>query len=364
MRLVSVCDHVVEPPDVWTSRLSPDRWGDRIPHVEGGRWLVDGRELPLPSAGALLPDRAAKPQRWEDVPAAAWSPAERLKAMDADGVDCSVLYPGIAGIGGETFGRIEDAGLELACVRAYNDWLIDEWAAASARFIPQCIVPLWPAEAAAAEIERAVGRGHRGVIYPAIPMELREVPHVNEGAYDPIWAACERLNVPLCIRAGSASSIKVPQPEGMSPAVAAAFGSISGSTSMICVLSNLLVSGILERFPKLNVVLAGSGLGWGAYAWEYVDQQFTANGLLGPGHEHLPSELMRRQVYLTGWYGRAGIAGRRFVSPNNILWSTNFPLATSSWPSTRETIDLAFAGVPDTERDQMLWGNAARLYRL
>lgn len=364
MRLISVCDHVQEPPDLWTSRLSREKWGDRIPHLEGERWLVDGRDLPLAGVGALMSDRASQPRSWAEVPAAAYSPAERLRAMDADGVGCSVLYPTVAGIGGESFGAIHDPELELECVRAYNDWLVDEWAAASPRFIPQCIVPLFPAETSAAEIERAVARGHRGVIYPAIPMELREVPHINERAYDPIWAACERLNVPLCIRAGSAKSIQVPQPEGLSPAVASAFRSISGSTSLICVLSNLLVSGILERFPKLNVVLAGSGLGWGAYEFEYIDQQFTANGLLGPGHEHLPSELMRRQIYLTGWYGQAGIEARRFVGTDNILWSTNFPLATSSWPSTGEYIDRAFQGVPEDERDQMLWGNATRLYRL
>jgi predicted TIM-barrel fold metal-dependent hydrolase len=362
-RIVSTVDHVQEPPDLWTSRLS----GDRVPRLQGGRWLVDGRPLPMrgiAGAGALLADRSAALDRWEDVPRAAYQPAARLRAMDADGVECSVLYPTVAGIGGETFGRLTDAALELDCVRAYNDWLIDQWAAASPRFVPQCIVPLFPAEAAAAEVERAVGRGHRGVIYPAVPMELRDVPHVNERAYDPLWDVCQRLNVPLCIRAGSASSIQSPLPEGMPPAIAEAYRSITGSTSLICVLVNLLVSGILERFPRLNVVFAGSGLGWGAYQFEYTDQQFEANGLLGPGHEHLPSELFRRQCHLTGWYGRAGVEARRFVGPGNILWSTNFPLATSSWPTTREAVDRAFDGVPDGERERMLRGNAARLYRL
>ncbi|HVA23018.1 MAG TPA: amidohydrolase family protein [Chloroflexota bacterium] len=367
---ISVDDHVQEAPDVWTSRLSRARWGDRIPHIEAmsdgiERWMVDGQPLAMEgvvNAGALMADRARPPRRWDEAPRAAYVPKARLAAMDTDGVDYSVLYPTVAGIGGETFGRISDPELELECVRAYNDWLIDEWAASSERFIPQCIVPLFPAEAAAREIERAIGRGHRGVIYPAVPMELRDVPHVNDAAYEPIWSACEALNVPLCIRAGSASSIQAPAPAGLSPAVAAAYRSITGSTSMICVLVNLLVSGILERHPKLNVVFAGSGLGWGAYQFEYTDQQFTANGLLGQGHEHLPSELLRRQCYLTGWYGQAGVEGRRFVGTRNILWAANFPLATSTWPSTHEYINRAFQGVPPEERDQMLQGNAVRLY--
>jgi predicted TIM-barrel fold metal-dependent hydrolase len=368
MRLISTVDHVQEPPELWASRLAA-RWKDRVPHVEGGGWLIDGRPAAMPglaSAGAVLSDRTASASTWQDVPQAAYDPRARLAAMDAGCIDVSVLYPTVAGTGGEALARIDDAELELDCVRAYNDWLIDEWAAASPRFVPQCIVPLFPAEAAAAEIRRAVGRGHKGVIYPAIPMELREgIPHVNEGAYDPIWAACQELGVPLCLRAGAAQSIQAPMPAGMSPTLAAAYRSITGSTSMICVLVNLLVSGILERFPTLNVVFAGSGLGWGGYQFEYTDQQFTANGLLGvKGHDHLPSELMRRQCYLTGWYGQAGLETRRYVGAENILWSANLPLATSTWPATRAHVEHAFDGVPENERDLMLSGNAARLYGL
>ncbi len=120
-------------------------------------------------------------------------PAERLKTMDAAGIDCSVLYPTVAGLAGETFGRLQDSELEIACVQAYNDWLIDEWASVSDRFIPQCIVPIWPVEAAIAEIKRAVGRGHRGVILPSLPMHLRKVPHISGPEYDPLWSVCEEL---------------------------------------------------------------------------------------------------------------------------------------------------------------------------
>ena len=105
-----------------------------------------------------MADRNCEPSRWEDVPSGAYVPAERLKAMDSAGIDYSVLYPTVAGLAGETFGRLEDPALELACVQAYNDWLIDESASASDRFIPQCIVPIGPIESTVAEIRRAVGR--------------------------------------------------------------------------------------------------------------------------------------------------------------------------------------------------------------
>src|SRR5262245_55942558 len=130
-RLISTVDHVVEQPEVWTRRLSKSRWGDRIPHIERSSrdsddWVVDGRRSPLPEclqAGALMSDRAAAPKHWEDIPQSAYLPAERLKAMDSDGVACSVLYPSLAGFSGETFGALADSELALACVQAYNDWL-------------------------------------------------------------------------------------------------------------------------------------------------------------------------------------------------------------------------------------------------
>lgn len=200
-RFISADEHVQEPPDLWTKRLSKTKWGDRIPHLERHldgteRWVVDGTPLALQGAGlgaALMPERTVEPQRWEDVPAMSYVPAERLRAMDADGLDYAVLYPTVAGVGGETFGRLTDPGLELACVQAYNDWLIEEWGRASERFIPECIVPLFPPEAAAAEIQRAVALGHRGVIYPGIPMELRDVTHINEPEYDVLWGT-QRLH--------------------------------------------------------------------------------------------------------------------------------------------------------------------------
>src|SRR6266540_6344653 len=226
-RFISVDDHVQEHPRVWTDRVA-SRWGDRVPHIERRdgveRWVVDSQPLSLPGvalAGALLEDRAVEPQRWSDVPSAAYEAAERLKAMDTAGIDYSVLYPTVAGLAGETFGRLTDAELELACVRAYNDWLIDEWAATSERFVPQCIVPIYPPEATAAEIRRAVGRGHRGVVFPALPMELRAIPHINEPEYDVVWATCVALGVPLCLHTGSAPRLEMAPYEALSPALAA-----------------------------------------------------------------------------------------------------------------------------------------------
>jgi predicted TIM-barrel fold metal-dependent hydrolase len=284
--------------------------------------------------------------------------------MDEDGVDYSVLYPTVAGVGGETFGRIADPELELACVQAYNDWLVEEWASASERFVPQCIVPISSVDATIAEVRRAVGKGHRGVVFPAVPMELREVPHLNESYWDPLWAACEELGVPLCLHAGASTAIQVPPDGSLSPRLAETFRAITRPASQISVLVDFLISRILLRHPRLRVVFAESALGWGAYLLEYTDHQFYEDRVHTEGYELTPSQMFRRQCYLTGWYDRAGVETRHFIGVENIMWSTNFPLTTSSWPDTKAFVERSFQGVPEAEARQIRWANAAGLYQL
>jgi predicted TIM-barrel fold metal-dependent hydrolase len=368
--LISADDHVQEHPEVWTSRLSKAKWGERIPHVARDadgidRWLVDGSPVSLTgvsSPGALLANRAGTIQCWEEVPSAAYLPTERLKMMDADGVDYSVLYPSVAGVGGETLARIADPELARDCARAYNDWLIDEWASVSPRFVPQCIVPVAPLEATVEEIRRAVQRGHRGVVFPVAPMELQKVPHINEPAYDAVWEICEKLGVPVCFHAGGRPTY--PIYDGFAPAIAASAAAVARSASTIFVLVNFLISRILTRHASLKVVFAESRLGWATYILEYADYQVEKDHLPSEGYDLKPSELFHRHCYLTGWYDRAAVQTLDVIGAANVLWSTNFPQATSTWPESQRYLNGSLQGVADTDRARVAWRNAAELYRL
>jgi len=373
-RFISTDDHVVEHPEVWVRRLSKAKWGDRIPHVErqgdgSESWVIDGVKCGLignGSAGALMADRDVEPRTWEQVPAAAYAPAARLQAMDADGIDYSVLYPTIAGVAGEAFGRIKDAELELACVQAYNDWLIEEWAAHSKRFVPQCIVPISSTEASVAEIRRAVAKGHRGVIYPGVPRHLRDAPHINDSSYDGLWRICQELAVPICFHSGCSAELELPAYEGFSSALVGAFNAVARPAGIIPVVSNLIVSQILERFPGLKVVFGESGLGWVGFVLEATDyefDQFRVDAQV-PYKLH-PSETFQRQCYAVGWYDRSSLRHAcEYPGAGNILWAANFPLATSTWPNTQQSNKACFKDVAEATRDQVLWGNAAALYRL
>lgn len=366
---ISVNDHVQETPDVWTSRLSKNKWGDRIPQLKRNaqgqeQWVVDGHILlrgQVAQAKALLGDRNGELTRWEDVPRAAYVPKERLIAMDAAAVDRSVLFPTVAGMAGEAFGMLKDRDLELACVQAYNDWLLEEWAAASDRFIPQCIVPLWPVDGTVREIERCVKKGHKGVVFPALPMDLADVPHVSEPEYDPVWAVCEELNVPLCLHAGSSPTLRYEPYSGLPANLADALEAVTRPVSSVYVLGLYLFSRILLRHPKLKVVLAESALSWGMLYLEWADHQFEHDGLEREGYDLTPLQMFQRQCYFNAWYDEVAPFAP-YIGADNIMWSTNLPTATSTWPRTQETITRCFQGVSPEAREKVLWKNAAALY--
>jgi predicted TIM-barrel fold metal-dependent hydrolase len=370
---ISVDDHLLEHPQVWTSRMSRTKWGERIPHVQRqsngtDRWIIGEETLPLVgrgSAGACMADRCLEPERWEDVPGACGVPSERFRAMDADNVGYSALYPTVAGIAGETFGRLDDSELELACVQAYNDWLLEEWAAASNRFIPQCIVPISSVEATVTEVKRAVAKGHKGVILPAVPSHVnRSAPHINDPQYNSLWQTCQELNVPICFHAGASSRLELPTYEGYAPALAKAYQNIVRPAGSIPILSNFIVSRILERYPGLKVVFSDTSLGWITYVLETVDYSFDqVRAQQHHGYKLKPSEAFQRQCYVTGWYDNDNLRNAcRLPGADNIMWATNFPLSTSTWPASDNVISAGFLGVPDGDRHKILWANAATLY--
>jgi uncharacterized protein len=374
-KFISTNEHVIESPDVWTSRLTGKQWADRIPHIaaknDGSEvWLIDGHEYPLlgsGSAAACMPDRGDEPKHWADIPAVITEPARRAAAMEQQGVDYAVLYPSVAGIGGEVFGRIEDPELELACVRAYNDWVVETWTAASPKFIAQCIVPLSSFERMEAEIRRSVAKGHKGVIFPGIPDQVRKgSPHINDHGYDAVWRTCEALGVPVCFHAGVVPSMELEPYAGYPRAVQAAFKAITRPASGAAMLSNILISRICERFPKLKVVFAESAMGLTNFSIEGADYGFRMWRLDERyGHKARPSAIFKQNCYIVGWYDRLNLRSvLDYLGSSSMLWSTKFPLGTSSWPDTQKQIAQSFDGIPEGEKRKVLWANAAELYGL
>lgn len=352
-RFASADDHVREPAGLWTDRLPAARWGERVPQVvttaDGTRvWTVDGR----PVEGG--PDPSV-----EDA-----DPRERLRAMDEQGVDASVLYPTVAGVAGEGLGRITDPELEVACVRAYNDWLIDEWAAASPRLVPLCVVPLHPVDAAVAELERAVGRGARGLVYPALPMFVRDVPEISPDEHAPLWQACAALGVPVSFHSGVADQIVAPAPQGATPEYAAALATVNRPISSALFVAHLLLSQVLAPHPELRAVFPENSVAWMGFALETMDYLVAVDRLNVDTYDRMPSEVFASQCHVVGSYERLDRCSTDLVPLSNVLWSSAYPGPSTTWPDTATTVGAGLAGTPAGDRARVLWDNTAALYGL
>ena len=146
---------------------------------------------------------------------------------------------------------------------------------------------------------------------PGTPWDLQDVPHINDPAWDPLWTVCQDLQVPVCFHSGATPKVRLQAWKGFSPVLTDAMNAITGPVSSAPILANLLFSRILTRFPTLKFVIAETSLAWGAYQLETADHQFERQRLHNEGYEFKPSELFRRQCYMTGWYDRAGLQVRK-----------------------------------------------------
>lgn len=354
--------------------MSGAKWGDRIPHVvsqDDGteRWSIEGQVRAGRSfapTGALSADRRAEPQTWSQVPEAAWNPQARLRAMDSDHIDYSVLYPTVAGVSGEVIGAIKDLDLQIECARVYNDWVMDVWAAAGPRLIPQAILPVGSIAAAAEEAKRAVGRGHKGAIMPAQPSQINSAaPHLYTKAWDPLWETIQELGIPICFHSGSAPSVLFDISPTYNTATAAAFDSVRQPAGSAALINGMVLSGILYRFPTLQAVFPGSAIDYVPFALEALDHQWERQLLAkNDGLAQRPSEVFHRQCFVTTWKEEVGLRNRHYIGTDRILWESEFPKSTSTYPESARLIENNFHDVPQEEKEQILWRNAARLYKL
>ncbi len=364
---VSTDDHAWEKPDTFTSRV-PAKFRDDCPQLVNrdgdDTWVYAGKKMRIVGTGAaaMLPDRGAI-KTFEEAPPAVYDAAARLETMDEDGVAVEVLFPQASGFGGGLFvtgyGSPE---LGLACIRAYNDYLIEEWTNVSPRFVSQCLVPMWDVKEAVKEVRRAHEIGHKAVVWTSAPQNF-DFPHFNEGYWDPLWATLQELEMPCALHIGS-GGLNMDLWEGYTNFKRVSMISVAAITSMLGAISNLLLSGVLDRFPKLNFISVESGLGFVPYLLETADHQYEAQHLWDEGMEMRPSEYFRRQVLVNFWYETTGIELRHQIGIDNIMWEADFPHPTSTYPHSRKAIETSLSGVPADEQKKMLETNATRVFGL
>lgn len=212
--MISVDDHLIEPPNTWTDRL-PSKYRDEAPRwvsdERGESWLFQGKRFPIGgavTAGAFPPEsrpQPFQPLKWGEIPAACYDPKARIAAMDTDRVAAALMFPNLPEFSGNLFQRVQDRELALLCIQAYNDWLLDEWCTPYPdRFIGLALVPMWDPKLAAAEAERAIRKGARSIAFSLAPQNLG-LPgiHSHGGWWDPLFQVMNDANLPLSSHLGT-----------------------------------------------------------------------------------------------------------------------------------------------------------------
>jgi predicted TIM-barrel fold metal-dependent hydrolase len=382
-RVIDTDTHIIEPYDLWTSRISEKKWGDKVPHVrwdeknQEDAWFFGSERMAAAAGPAMagwheFPPK--RPKRLEDVQPYTWRAEDRLKVMDEYGIYAQILYPNVAGFGAGRYLALEDPELMLACVRAYNDWLT-EWASASPkRLIPQMALPFWDIQACVAEMQRATKMGHKGIVMCGEP-EHFQLPKLTDPHWDPLWAAAQDLGLPINFHIGTGDMWYF-QMMHESVGKHAHFASMGALFSMdnAKVIAQIICGGVCHRFPKLNFVSVESGVGWLPYLLAGLDYQWKNCGVREerPEYKLLPSEFFKRQFYGSFWFELGTLKPAiDLIGADNILYETDFPHPTSMSPgpatsaiSPAAYVEKALAGVSREDAGKILHGNAARIYHL
>jgi len=381
--LISCDSHAQPDKDAFTSRMSQAKWGDAIPHLTETtdkanmavafdrpvqRWVVNGQVVGnrgVVNCPTVMNDPMRKyfPQHWDEVPSYVYNPVDRLSALDKDGVDAEVLFPNDPVQSGCFFQG--NAEFELDCVRAYNDTLA-EWREVSERYVPLAVIPYMSGiDATVAEVQRAVHKGHRGIVMLVEPSQnLEGLKHFNDPYWHPLWATCQDLDVPIHWHAGGGLRLTMPRWSGYTRNQEQAVGPSGGFSVQAQFIPNLIFSGVLDRYPRLKWVCAETGLGWVNYILEGCDHEWERRHLWTEGILTRPSELFRRQIHVDFWYESAGIQQRHSIGIENIMWESDYPHSTSTYPESWEFVKRTLAGVPEEEQKLLRYGNAMRVYHL
>jgi predicted TIM-barrel fold metal-dependent hydrolase len=365
--LVSVDDHLVEPPHMFEGRL-PGRYAAQAPRVERREdgsdvWTFNGTVIPNVGlnavAGRPREEYGVDPTAFDEMRPGCYDVHERIKDMNAGGVLASMCFPSFPGFSGRLFAACDDKDLALAVLRAYNDWHIDDWCGAyPGRFIPMTLPVLWDAQLAAEEVRRVAAKGCHSVTFTENPATLG-YPSFHDEHWDPLWrAACDE-DVVLSIHLGSSGQIVVTAADAPVDVM------ITLQPMNICqAAADLLWSRVIKKFPDIRFALSEGGTGWIPYFLDRVDRTYeTHRAWTGQDFgTKLPSEVFREHFLTCFISDPVGIDLREMIGLDNIAWECDYPHSDSSWPESPEELAAVASDVPPDQLAKITYENACRWY--
>lgn len=374
--IIDIDSHYTEPADLWTSR-APASLRDQVLRVEKNsdgnqRWVV-GRDIVLGPLGFTVVRRDGSKLKgdfslddYDEMSEAAYDPKARVRLLDELGIWGQILYPNALGFAGHGVMRIEDEALRRFCITGYNDAMAEVAEAGGARLFPQAVLPFWDIDLCVAELRRAKEElGLVGFTMTDAP-EQWGLPALHDPHWDPLWDTAQGLGTPVNFHIGAGT------PPGALSWPGYDMGRTMASTSVLMIMSNmrcitnLICSGLLDRFPSLNFVSVESGVGWLPFLIEACEYQIAEN--MGPqrgGLELRPGEYFRRQIYASFWFEKQGLAPAiKVLGEDNLMFETDFPHPTCLYPDVRERVSESLSELPLRVQKKVLYETAARVYDL
>ncbi|MEO8692854.1 MAG: amidohydrolase family protein [Acidimicrobiales bacterium] len=383
-KIISVDDHVVEPPHLWQTWL-PAKWRERGPKIEllptGDVKMVDGRYIEHPGTSGKLvawwnydgsyfslkryiaavgfpPEEVDMfPITYDEMRPGCWQPKERIKDMEMNGVEASLCFPNYPRFCGQIFSEAPDKELALACIKAYNDWMVEEWCGDSAgRLIPLIIVPLWDANLAADEIRRNAARGVRAVAFSELPPWLG-LPSIHSGYWDPFFKACDETGTVISMHIGSGT--KTLQTSADAPA---SIGATMIFTNSAASMLDYLMSDVLKTFPNLKLLYAECQIGWIPYVLERADDIWRTHlWSHKTAHPELPSTYYKDRIYSCFFKDEVGVLMLDRIGVDQVCFETDYPHQDGTWPKSKEVADHLFGHLDAETIHKLARGNAAKL---
>jgi predicted TIM-barrel fold metal-dependent hydrolase len=372
--VISVDDHLVEPPDMFEGRM-PAHLADRAPKIVETRqghqlWEFDGQRYTQVGMNAVAGRRrdavTLEPTRFEDMRRGCFDIDARIKDMDLNGVWASLNFPSqITGFSGRVFSQASDPELGLAVTRAFNDWVYEAWwGPYPDRIIPCGITYLTDPELGAAEIRRNAERGFRSVTLPERPHRIG-LPSIFSGYWDPIVAACAETQTVISLHVGSSGMPDMPEDGPLLQLGATLFGQMSLTSC-----AEWIWSGLPVRFPDVQIAMSEGGIGWVAMLLDRLDnvvdrsgygRDYSTSGPQGAGLR--PAEVLRRNFWFCTIDDPSTIETRHAIGVDHVMVEVDYPHGDSTWPDTQDVIEAAWGHLPADDLRKLTHENAARLFR-
>ena len=365
LTIISVDDHLVEPPNMFEGRL-PARFADRAPRVienEAGRemWLFEGVEIPNFGLNAVSgrpqEEYGIEPTRFDEIRPGCWDIDARIDDMNAGGVLASLCFPSFPQFCGQIFANTGDKELALSVLRAYNDWHVEEWVGAHpGRFIPLGLLPYWDPGLMAQEVRRLEARGVRAFSWSENPEKLG-VPSFHNEHWDPFWRAADEVGAVICLHIGSSSQVKL-------PSVEAPFTTMLNlqPTAVMDTAADLLWSRVIREFPAIRFALSEGSIGWIPYLLERADYVLERHGRWTGsdfGGRH-PSQVFREHFLVCFIEDATGLRMLDLIGSDIVCLEVDFPHSDSTWPLSPERLVRTVGNLPRDVIDDITHRNAMR----